>query len=177
MQPSGVLDARPRATPVDNLSANVGGVATARILAGLFASGATLALLTVLLPHSREASDAALLMTIGNAYVVAGILSWRATKLPAGALPLGLAWGSVLVTSVGYFSAQTPSPLIFFYLWVFLYSAYFFTARQMAFQIGFVGVVYLLLLLARRPPGGVPSWWLVGMGTLTVAALLIRHMR
>ncbi len=66
---------------------------------------------------------------------------------------------------------------MFFYLWVFLYSAYFFTARQMIWQIAYVGFAYVALLLARPPSGGVPTWWLVGMGTLVVAAFLIREQR
>lgn len=176
MQPPG-RESRALATPVLGSSGKAGDTLMARILAVLFASGATLALLTVLLPHSREASDVGLLATIGVAYLVAGVLHWRAATLGRGALVLALAWGSVLITSVAYFSGQTPSPLAFFYLWVFLYSAYFFTARQMAGQIVFAAVLYLLLLLARQPPGGTPSWWLVGVGTLTVAALLIRRMR
>jgi diguanylate cyclase (GGDEF)-like protein/putative nucleotidyltransferase with HDIG domain len=150
---------------------------TATVLAGLFAAGATLALLTVALPHPARASELGLLSIVGNAYLVAALLLWRARRLPTRVLPFGLAWGSTLVTGVAYFSAESPSPLVFFYLWVFLYSSYFFTTRQMAVQIAYAGVAYGGLLIARPPPSGVPAWWIVGMGTLAVAAVLIRVMR
>jgi len=149
----------------------------AKTLAGLFAAGATLALLTVALPHSRRASELALVLIVGNAYLIAGLMFWRASRLPTRALPLALAWGSTLITGVAYFSAENPSPLVFFYLWVFLYSSYFFTSAAMVAQILYVGVAYGALLIARPPPGGIPQWWLVGMGTLAVAAVLIRVMR
>jgi diguanylate cyclase (GGDEF)-like protein/putative nucleotidyltransferase with HDIG domain len=149
----------------------------ARVLAGLFAAGATLALLTVALPHSRGASELGLLTIVAAAYLAAGALLWRASALPARGLPLALALGSSLITGVAYFSAENPSPLVFFYLWVFLYSAYFFTTPEMVVQIVYVGVAYGALLIARMPPGGIPQWWLVGMGTLAVAAVLIRVMR
>jgi diguanylate cyclase (GGDEF)-like protein/putative nucleotidyltransferase with HDIG domain len=149
----------------------------AKVLAGLYAAGATLALLTVALPHSRRASELGLLLIVGNAYMIAGVLYWRAERLPVSILPVALAWGSTLITGVAYFSAESPSPLVFFYLWIFLYSAYFFTTTEMAIQIAYVGVTYGALLGARPPDGGIPAWWLVGMGTLVVAAILIRVMR
>ncbi len=40
-----------------------------------------MALLTVLLPHSRRADTVGLLAIVADAYVVAGLLSWRAGKL------------------------------------------------------------------------------------------------
>jgi two-component system cell cycle response regulator len=149
----------------------------AKALACLFAAGATLALITAALPHSARASDVGLLVIVGSAYVVAGTLYWRASTAPSWSLRAALALGSTLVTGVAYFSAQTPSPLIFFYLWVFLYSAYFFTTREMVVQIVYVGLAYGALLAIRPPSGGIPEWWLVGMGTLLVAAMLIRSMR
>ncbi|MHB8531599.1 MAG: bifunctional diguanylate cyclase/phosphohydrolase [Solirubrobacteraceae bacterium] len=149
----------------------------ARILACLFAAGATLALLTVLLPHPSQASDAGLLGVIAIASLVAALLHRWSARVPPRALRAVLALGSTLVTCVAYFSGQTPSPLVFFYLWVFLYSAYFFTVPEIVLQVAYVGVAYLALLLARPPSGGVPAWWLVGMGTLAVAAAVIRGMR
>ncbi len=149
----------------------------AKALAGLFAAGATLALLTVLLPHSERASELGLLIIVGDAYVVAGILFWRAARLPDWVLRVALAWGSTLITAVAFFSGESPSPLVFFYLWVFLYSSYFFTKRESAVQIAYVGVVYGALLVARPPSSGIPAWWIVGMGTLLVAAILIQAMR
>ncbi len=146
-------------------------------MAGLFAAGATLALLTVLLPHSQRANELGLLVIVANAYLVAAALFWWSSSLPAWLLPVALAWGSTLITGVAYFSAESPSPLVFFYLWVFLYSAYFFTKQQAAAQIVYVGMAYGALLLARPPSSGVPAWWVVGMGTLLVAAMLIRVMR
>ena len=149
----------------------------AQALACLFAAGATLALLTVALPHSARAGVLGLLLIVGNAYVVAGALFWRASTLPARVLPFALGWGSTLIAGVAYFSAESPSPLVFFFLWVFLYSSYFFTTREMTVQIVYVGLVYGALLIARPPSSGIPAWWLVGMGTLLVAAILIRSMR
>jgi diguanylate cyclase (GGDEF)-like protein len=149
----------------------------AKALAGLFAAGATLALITAALPHSARASDLGLLVIVGVAYAVAGALYWRASTAPSWSLRAALALGSTLITGVAYFSAQSPSPLVFFYLWVFLYSAYFFTTREMVAQILYVGLAYGSLLAARQPSGGIPEWWLVGMGTLLVAAMLIRSMR
>jgi diguanylate cyclase (GGDEF)-like protein/putative nucleotidyltransferase with HDIG domain len=150
---------------------------TARILATLFAAGATLALLTAALPHSAHAEVTAVLVIAGVAYAVAALLHWRADWLDARILPLALASGTTLITGVAYFSAQNPSPLIFLYLWVFLYSAYFFTAKAMALQIAYVAVAYGVLLMTRAPAERAAGWWLVGMGTLAVAALVIRVMR
>jgi diguanylate cyclase (GGDEF)-like protein len=149
----------------------------ARVLGGLFAAGATLALLTAALPHSRRASELGLLIIVATAYLAAGALLWRAGDVPARALPLALAWGSTLITGVAYFSGENPSPLVFFYLWVFLYCAYFFSSREIVVQIVYAGIAYGALLIVRQPPGGVPQWWVVGMGTLAVAAVLIRVMR
>jgi diguanylate cyclase (GGDEF)-like protein/putative nucleotidyltransferase with HDIG domain len=149
----------------------------AEVLAGLFAAGATLAALTVALPHPSDQNDLGLLAIVANAYVVAAVLRWRAQKLPARALRLALAWGSTLITCVAYFSGESPSPLIFFYLWVFLYASYFFTRREAALQIAYVGFAYGALLALRPPSSGAPAWWIVGMGTLLVAAIVIMAMR
>ena len=110
----------------------------AQALGALFAAGATLALLTVALPHSRRANELALLVIVGDAYLVGGLLFWRAGTVSRRDARAALAWGSTLIAGVAYFSGQTPSPLVFFFLWVFLYSSYFFTNRQTALQVAYV---------------------------------------
>ena len=149
----------------------------AQALAALFGAGATLALLTVALPHPRQASDLALLLIVAVAYLVGGLLFWRASRVSLAMLRAALAWGSTLIAGVAYFSAQNPSPLVFFFLWVVLYSSYFFTTRQTVFQVLYVAVAYGALLVARPPESGAAEWWLVGMGTLLVAAVLIGSLR
>jgi diguanylate cyclase (GGDEF)-like protein/putative nucleotidyltransferase with HDIG domain len=149
----------------------------AKVLAGLFAAGASLAALTVVLPHPAYQNELGLLAIVANAYVVAAVLRWRARKLPAWSMPLALAWGSTLITGVAYFSGESPSPLVFFYLWIFLYASYFLTRKEAALQIAYVGLAFGALLASRPPVSGVPAWWLVGMGTLMVAAILIMTMR
>ena len=149
----------------------------AQALAGLYAAGATLALITVLLPHDAGANEVGQLVIIGGAYLAAFGLSWRATNLASWVLPVALAWGTTSITVVAYFSSAAPSPLIFFYLWIFLYSAYFFSDRVTLLQVGYAGLALAALLAALPPDNGVAIWWLVPMGTLTVGAILIRSMR
>jgi diguanylate cyclase (GGDEF)-like protein/putative nucleotidyltransferase with HDIG domain len=149
----------------------------ARILSALFTAGATLALLTAALPHSSRANVAGVMAVVAVAYATAGLLFWSAGRLAAGALPLALAGGTTLITLVAYFSAENPSPLVFLYLWVFLYSAYFFTTRMLIAQIAYVGATFAILLTQRAPLERITAWWFVGMGTLAVAAIVIRVMR
>jgi diguanylate cyclase (GGDEF)-like protein/putative nucleotidyltransferase with HDIG domain len=147
-----------------------------RALGGLFLAGGTLALLTVLLPHSAQTNELPLLAIVADAYLVSGVLMGLAKRVSARLLPTALGWGTVLITGVAYFSAGKPSPLIFFYLWIFLYSSYFFTRTQAAVQFALVGIAYGVVL-AARPPAGPVAWWTVGMGTLLVTAVLIWTMR
>jgi diguanylate cyclase (GGDEF)-like protein/putative nucleotidyltransferase with HDIG domain len=149
----------------------------AKVLGVLFAAGASLATLTIVLPHSARTNDLGMLLIIADAYLIAATLYTQAAKLPAWTLQVTIAWGSTLITAVAYFSGSAPSPLIFFYLWVFLYVSYFFTLRQAARQIVYVGVAYGALLALKPPIGGSPAWWLVGMGTLLVGAMVIMAMR
>ena len=149
----------------------------ARALAALFAAGATLALLTIALGHSRRASELGLLVIVGIAYCMAAGLYWWARTLPHRVLDMALLLGSTLIAGVAYLSGQNPSPLSFFYLWVFLYASYFLTLRETAVQIVYAGLAYGALLVARPPSDGIAEWWLVGMGTLLVAAVLIGSMR
>jgi diguanylate cyclase (GGDEF)-like protein/putative nucleotidyltransferase with HDIG domain len=164
-------------TQSDPFDPSVGPVLMARVLCLLFASGALISLLTVILPHSHRASEQGQLAIIAIALLVAGVLHFGSTRLSARVLRGVLALGSTLITGVAYFSGQAPSPLIFFYLWVILISAYFMTVPQMAWQIAYVGIAYLALLLARVPAGGVLVWWLVAMASLVVGAAVIRWLR
>ena len=133
-------------------------------------------LLCVVLAYTGRTNAVGSSIIVVNAYIVAAGLVIGASRVPRWSLPLVLGWGTTLITGVAYFSGQRPSPLIWFYLWIFLYSSYFFTRRQAAAQIGYVGVVYAVLL-AVQPPGGAAAWWAVGMGTLLVTATLIWMMR
>ena len=163
----------------ESASATNGGMETplmARVLGCLFGAGGTLAALSVILPHNPAANELGLLVIVGDAYLVAAVLILGAARVPARVLPIALAWGSTLISAVAYFSAERPSPLIFFYLWVFLYSAYFFRRRSAVIQIIYVGVVYAVIL-ALRPPAGALAWWVVGMGAWFVTSVLIWTMR
>jgi diguanylate cyclase (GGDEF)-like protein/putative nucleotidyltransferase with HDIG domain len=148
-----------------------------RVLASFYLAGATLVLLTLALPHAPDANEAGLLAVALNASLIGGLLLWQAGRVSARLLPFALAWGSVLVTLVAWCSAEHPSPLVFFYLWIFLYSAYFFGTRTAIAQLLLVAVLYCALLLLRPPEAGVGAWWSVGMATMAIAAIVIRVMR
>jgi diguanylate cyclase (GGDEF)-like protein/putative nucleotidyltransferase with HDIG domain len=149
----------------------------ARALGALLAAGATLALLTVAVPHTARSHENGLLVAIGGAYLLAAVLLWRGSGVSRRVFPYALAWGSTVITGVAYLSAQSPSPMVFCFLWICLCASYFLSTAEAAAQIVYVGLLYGALLTARTPDSGVAEWWLVGMGTLFVASVLISSMR
>ena len=57
------------------------------------------------------------------------------------------------------------------YLWIFLYSAYFFTLNEMVLQIAYASVSYAAVLLIQVSHEQAATWWLVSMGTLAILAI------
>ena len=138
--------------------------------------GATL--LVVLLPHLATINDAALLTVVVIGYAGAAGLFWQRRRVNRLALELSLAFASTLVTAIVHYSGGRPGPFVLFYVWVVLYSAYFFGVWQLVAQIAYITVAFGVLLLARPPQfSSVPAWWTAGVGTLIVGAALIQVMR
>ena len=149
----------------------------ARSLGWLFTTGACLAALTLILPHAEGVATGAIVAVLGSALVVGILLLSNAGRVPAWLLSALVAIGTVHISLASYFSDERPSPLILFYLWIFLYSAYFFSRRELAAQVAFVALNLGLLLALREPASGAESWWLVGLGSMLVAAALVTAMR
>lgn len=148
----------------------------ARALAGLYAAGATMVLLTLVLPQGADPMELGSLIVAGSAYLISAVLLLFAGRIPGWGLALLLAAGTAHITAVSYFSNEAVSPLIFFYLWVLIYSAYFFTAGVAVAEILFVGASFGVLLFVSEPLAG-ESWWVVGMGSMLVATVLVASMR
>ena len=144
----------------------------ARSLAGLYLAGATMVVLTLLLPHDADPDELGTILVLGNAYVIGALLLTFAGRIPAWGLAALLTAGTVHITAVAWFSDEPISPLIFFYLWVMIYSAYFFSRAVAIAEIVFVGLNYGLFLVLTDPPSG-ESWWVVGMGSMLVATWLV----
>ena len=151
---------------------------SARVLAVLYAAGASLTLLVVFLPHIGKVDDTALLVVVALGYVGAAGLVWQRRRVNRLVLELGLAWASTLVTAIVHFSDGRPGPFVLFYVWVVLYAAYFFGVWQLVAQIAYITVAFGALLLASPSQfSSVPAWWAAAVGTLIVGAALIQAMR
>jgi diguanylate cyclase (GGDEF)-like protein/putative nucleotidyltransferase with HDIG domain len=149
----------------------------ARVLAALFAAGASLATLTAVLPQTTGVNKPAMGALIVCAFVIATLSSWQARRASLGMLRVGACLGSTMITVGAYFSSVGSGSLSFLYLWVAMYASYFFTRRQAARQVAYVGLVYGVLLAAEPQSRAFATWWLVGMGSLVVASVLIIAMR
>ncbi len=148
----------------------------ARLLAYLFAAGATIALLSVVLPHSPKMNERAILALLCLAYAAALGLALGGNRLPRGVCHAVVDFGTILIAGACYFSGESSSSFSFFFLWVGLYSFYFFTLRASLIHLAFVGVAYATILCIVNPAGSQVTPWLLTVGTLTVAGVLIAHL-
>jgi diguanylate cyclase (GGDEF)-like protein len=157
------------------------GAFAARVAAALFAVGGLISFAVVLLPHPEEFFEAGFWAIGAMALGTAGLMHWHAERFPSRLLPLLIAGGTCLISLDIYFSGESiGSPSVdneMLYLWVALYSAYFFSRRQVLLQIGWIAVGYLAVLVASAPPSVIATRWSETVGTLAVSALLVQVLR
>lgn len=145
----------------------------ARSATYLYAAGATLVLVSLALPQLPGTNKLGLLALLGVAYLVAGVLVAGFDRLPLWAFQALVALGTLIVTAAIYFSGEGSSAYVLFYLWVAVYAFYFFGRAQAFLQLGLVASAYAVVLLVREP--SVPLVrWLITVGTLVVAGVLIQ---
>src|SRR3954449_2347760 len=144
----------------------------ARGLAFLFAAGAALVGLSLLLPHSHNTSDAGLLVAVGLAAITAAFLTRFALRVSVAGLQLILVLGTLLITVCVIYGGDSASAYPLMYVWVALYAAYVFSERaaagQTVFAAGACAAGFLLEDDTRAPS----VHWLMGAGTIVVAGVL-----
>jgi PAS domain S-box-containing protein len=146
----------------------------ARSIAYLFATGASLGLLTLVFPHSEEVRDVPLIILAAIAYVIAAIVWLTADRLRDWQIHAVLASGTAIISLANYYAGPgTLYPIL--YSWTALYAFYFFPIREAAAQMVFLGASYAVVL-AVEDADMVVVRWLLAVGTPLVAGLLISQL-
>ena len=146
----------------------------ARSIAYLFATGATLGLLTLAFPHSEEVRDVPLIVLAGIAYVIAAAVWLVTDRIREWHIHGVLASGTLIVSLANYYAGpSTLYPLL--YAWTALYAFYFFPLRDAAAHMVLIAVSYAVVLAVQDAHMVVGSW-LLAVGTPLLAGLLISQL-
>lgn len=150
----------------------------ARTFVYLYGSGGALVLLTLALPHAADRWDpglivpgvCALLVAVAVAVAYDRVPIWVFVALP----PLGAGLVSVVLYSAG---AATITVYAGLYFWVTLAAFSFFSLRVALLNLAWCGALYGAVLGASPDAGQIVLRWVMVIGTLTVAALVIASLR
>jgi diguanylate cyclase (GGDEF)-like protein len=147
-----------------------------RTLGWLYVAGATIGLLTLALPHSRGLDEIGIFGVATAAYAVAALLLLAG---PLGSLPVQLAVcaGTGLMTITVGFSDHPGGTYAFFYVWVIVYAAYFLTRAQALIQLGLLASAYAAALTIWGSGATRVTTWVVAIGSLTIAGLVVRMLK
>jgi PAS domain S-box-containing protein len=146
----------------------------ARSLAYLFAAGASLGLLTLVLPHDEGVQDLQLYVLAAIAIAVATLIYVQAERVSERQLHVVLAAGSTILSFANYYTGtSTLYPLL--YTWTALYAFYFFGLGRALAHMSYIGVAYAVVL-AVQDADSPAIRWLLAVGTPLIAGLLISRM-
>ena len=130
-----------------------------RGLAFLFAAGASLVGVSLLLPHGSNTTEASVVVAVGLAYCAAALLVRFAGRLSAGNLQLILALGTVLALMAGgadpVWTVTTLAIVLVTAAWIFVGWTRVPRPRrdhQRRLLVFFVGLVALASILMLRQP-------------------------
>ena len=145
------------------------------VLGWLFVAGGAIGAVSMVLPHAAAANDLALWSNIALALLAGTGLLVAGGRLPVWGFHVTLAVGVLLIARAVFYSGEEVSFYSVWFIWVGLYSFYFFGRLAAALHVSFAAGVYALTLVAE--PGTSPiARWLTTVATLVVAGVLIETL-
>jgi diguanylate cyclase (GGDEF)-like protein/putative nucleotidyltransferase with HDIG domain len=153
----------------------------ARVGAVLWALGGSISFLVVLAPHPQAVSVPGFVAVGVVAELVALTLWLLDDRISKRWLNVAIAAGSVLITadiamSGEHRGASMPDNEML-YVWVALYAAYFFTARQAAAHVAWAASLYGVTLWFISPHDVIATRWIETASTLAIAVLIITLLK
>ncbi len=146
----------------------------APIAALMFAVAGTVVGASVLLPGPAARDEGIILALSLYGLVTAAFLWLSRRRLSPRFFHVSTAIGSVLIGMCVYWGGDSSSPYAWLMLWIAVFSAYFFTARQTTLHLGFAGLIYAwVLAIHPQPDTGLAAHWLLTVVALGVAAGII----
>lgn len=150
-----------------------------RVGAIMTLAGSILVLAAVVLPPAARGSDW-LILGIGALAAALGVALLVAGRASEPVLGVTAALGTLMITfstlEAGLFGTGADDNEVL-YLWVALYSFYFFAIWHAVAQLGLIAAAYGGLLLAEAPGETVVTRWLITITTLLIAGLLVSRLR
>lgn len=144
----------------------------ARSLGYLYLAGATIGLVSLLLPDPPRADVPGLYSNVAIAYLGGAALLAGVSRMRPWMLQVALAAGSLLITRAVLLSGTAVSFYTVWFIWVGLYAFFFFTPRVAAAHVAFVSVLFAATLV-NDPPSSSVARWLTTVSTLIVAGVFI----
>ena len=146
----------------------------ARALAYLFIAGSAVGALTLILPHAEAIEDPPLWGLTALASVLGGAVLSRADSITERQLHLAVATATVILGVANYFVGITVLyPIL--YGWTALYAFVCFALRPALVHMAFIGVSYVIVLVAQDAPSPATRW-VLAVGTPLITGLLISNL-
>jgi len=147
-----------------------------RLLAFLYVSGATIGVVSMIFPQPPGTSVPGLFAVYGVAYLVGILLFLARGRAPERTAQVALAFGTLLITLAIHFTQARTGVYSMFYVWVSICAFYFLSWEQALVQIGLTAGAFAAVLVWEKAPAGGEEW-VITLGTVTVAGLLVGLLR
>lgn len=149
----------------------------ARAAAALYAMAATLSLASMAVPHGKDvdAALASVLALLG--YPVAAGLALLGERAPLWVIHLAMCFGTFMIGFGIHYAGngRMAGSASVLYLWVVIFSAYFFAWKQVAAHLAVLSGSYAIVLVIDHEPAG-PALWLGLTGTAVVTAFVVASL-
>ena len=148
-------------------------------LGWIYLAAATFALAVSLVPGAQSLAVLPRACMLGIAYVLGLTMLFGRRRLPSTAIDVVLAAGVGLVTAgLVLHGAERAQDFPVFYIWAALSAAFLLTRWRVALQLGLLATGDAIYLAVARVSLHVASHqWLMTVGTVTVAAVLVGLLR
>ena len=147
-----------------------------RALSALYASGAVLAVVSLLIPGWPGRDEVGIVVPAAIAFAVATTVWLMRRWLQERACHALVAVGSVLIALVSHAAGPAAPSFALFFVWVSLYSFYFFSTPAAVVQWAWSVVALSVVMADDRPASLGLARWIVTAGTSLAAGFVVGRL-